>query len=67
LSGATGVQDADFGNEVGFVLVISTIAIEVEGLAEEAQDLAPGVKAAVEAQVDDFSKGEGIVSAFYFG
>jgi hypothetical protein len=52
---------------VGFVLVISTIAIEVEGIAEEAQDVAPGVKAAVEAQVDDFSKGEGIVSAFYFG
>lgn len=43
-----GVEVAGFGDEAGFAFVVGSVAFEVKGLAEEAQDVAPGVEGAVD-------------------
>jgi len=48
----TGVEVAGFGDETGFTFMISAVAIEVEGLAEQAQDVAPGVEGSVDDRGD---------------
>ena len=43
-----GVEVTCFGDEACFAFVIGTVAFKVEGLAKEAQDVAPGVKGSVD-------------------
>jgi len=43
-----GVEVAGFGDESGFAFVIGAVVVEVEGLAEETEDVVPGVKGAVD-------------------
>lgn len=43
-----GVEVTCFGDESSFAFVVGAVALEVEGLAEEAQDVAPGVKRSVD-------------------
>ena len=43
-----GVEVAGFFDEPGFAFVVGSVAFEVEGLAKEAEDVAPGVEGAVD-------------------
>jgi hypothetical protein len=45
---AFGVEVAGFFDEASFAFVVCSVAFEVESLAEEAQDVAPGVEGAVD-------------------
>ncbi len=42
------MEVSGFGDEAGFAAVVAAAAFEVEGLAEEAQDVVPGVQGAVD-------------------
>lgn len=43
-----GVEVPGFGDQTSFAFVISAIAIEIEGLAEQAQDVSPGVEGTID-------------------
>lgn len=45
---SSGVEVAGFCNETCFAFVVGSVAFEIEGLAQEAEDVAPGVKRSVD-------------------
>ena len=43
-----GVEGTSFFDETGFAFVVRSVAFEIEGLAEEAQDVVPAMEGAVD-------------------
>jgi hypothetical protein len=43
-----GIEGTGFGDESGFAFVVGSVAFEVEGLAQESEDVAPGVEGSVD-------------------